>query len=182
MVEITVITPSLPDRYVLLAEACRSVASQYYRPAAHLIGIDHNRRGPAIIRNELLAAVTTDWVAFLDDDDVLGHEHLETLIVGSAGFDVIGAHCKFDGPPIPPKFCNRPYDREVLRQHNIMPITFLARTAAIRDSGGFRSEDRYEDWSLLNRMADNDCHFKIIPKVTWTYRTSTPDRRTIHAA
>ena len=181
MVAITVVTPSLPERGTLLAQACRSVAAQTHPPTAHLVGVDLGRRGPAVIRQELLRAVGTEWVAFLDDDDVLHPDHLETLVAHSDGFDVTGSHCEFDGPPIPPKFLNRPFDRETLRAHNVMPITFLARTAAIAAADGFRTEDRYEDWSLLNRMADNGCQFNVVPKVTWTYRTSTPKRRTVAA-
>jgi glycosyltransferase involved in cell wall biosynthesis len=180
--DVTVITPSLPERSALLRESCRSVAAQTLPPVVHLIGVDYGRRGPATIRQELLTAVGTEWVAFLDDDDVLDPNHLATLMAHADGFDVVGSYCRFDGPPIPAKFCNRAYDRDVLRRHNIMPITFLARAAAIMDADGFRPEDRYEDWSMLNRMADNGCSFNVVPWITWTYRTATPHRRTHEAA
>lgn len=176
--DVTVITPSLPERLPLLVEAMASVAAQSLRPVTHLVEVDLAKRGPAAVRNELLAASTTEWVAFLDDDDLLDPNHLEVLARYSDGSDVVASHCRFDGPPLPPKFCNRPYARDVLRRHGIMPITFLARRSAIEAAGRFGLE-RYEDWELLNRMADNGCRFTVVPEVTWTYRTAHDDRRTL---
>lgn len=177
---VTVITPSLPERAPMLAEAMASVAAQTFAPAAHLVGIDHGGRGPAFIRQELVEAAQTDWVAFLDDDDLLDPHHLHELwhhaFVCLA--DVVFSRCRFDGPPLPAKYCNQPYDREQLLDHGIFPITVLARREAILAAGGFRANDRYEDWALWNRMAENGAQFFDIPTITWTYRTGHAGRRT----
>jgi glycosyltransferase involved in cell wall biosynthesis len=173
---VTVVTPSLPERARMLSEAVESVGRQTRPPVAHLVGVDTQRRGPAMIRNQLLAAVETEWVAFLDDDDLLKPDHLELLAGHDA--DVVIPYCEFDGPPLPPRYCNQPFNRDKLEQHGIFPITVVARTAVIREAGCFGPE-RYEDWALWNRLADSGARFEVIPTVTWTYRTAHEMRRTM---
>ena len=124
-------------------------------------------------RNGLMASSSAEWVAFLDDDDLLDPHHIATLLEGEA--DVIVPHCRFIGPPLPLGFYNRPYDRKDLREHGIFPITVLARREAVLDAGGF-GEGRYEDWDLWNVMADAGASFEVIPLITWTYRTNGPGR------
>lgn len=161
----------------MLADAMRSVAHQTLRPAVHTIAIDYYGFGPAAVRNDLLEGVLTPWVAFLDDDDILDPNHLEVLAttVDLNTVDVVISHCRFIGESIPPKYCNRPFDREALRIHGIFPITVLARRKAILDAGGF-GDERYEDWALWNRIADNGGRFHVIPQVTWTYRLGHGNR------
>lgn len=175
MTDVTVITASLPERARLLAEAIASVVAQTV-PVAHLIGIDAGA-GVAEIRNRLVAAADTEWVGFLDDDDLLDPHHVHTLLWASHGADVVIPYCRFDGPPLPEGYCNRPYSRLELRRHGIFPITVLARRQAVLDVGGFSSTG-WDDWKLWNAMADAGARFATVRQVTWTYRTSTPDRRT----
>lgn len=173
----TILTPTIAGRESLLAECKASVADQT-RPSRHMTSLDFERRGPASTRNALLRAVTTPWVAFLDDDDLLDPHHVETLLAHSDGADVAVPHCRFDGRELPARYCNRPFDRAALRRHGIFPITVLARTSAVRDAGCFDPADRYEDWSLWNRMADGGAVFRVVPEVTWTYRLAGGDHRT----
>jgi hypothetical protein len=163
----------------VLAEAMATVAWQTMPPVAHLIGVDHGARGPAAVRNELLTGVTTEWVAFLDDDDLLDASHIEILhgVAHRADATVVVSYCRFAGTPIPPRYCNRPYDREALRRHGIFPITVLVKTEAIRRAGCF-GDERYEDWALWNRMADQGAFFLTVPEETWTYRLDRADHRT----
>ena len=173
---VTILTAGLPHRAGLLAEANASVAAQTVG-TAHLIGVDAGQ-GVAAVRNQLLAAATTEWVGFLDDDDLLDPHHVETLLAHSAGADVVIPHCRFDGPPLPPQFCNRTFTRSDLRRHGVFPITVLARRQAVLAAGAFRAEDQWEDWALWNRMADAGARFTVVPETTWTYRTAGADRRT----
>lgn len=175
MTTVTVITASLRARTPLLAEAAASVAAQTV-PCAHLIGVD-DARGVAEVRNDLVAAASTEWVAFLDDDDLLDPEHLEALLSSTGSADVVIPHCRFEGPALPAGYCNRPFNRSALRRHGIFPITVLARRQAVLDAGGFALEG-WDDWVLWNAMADAHCRFTVVPRVTWTYRTATPERRT----
>lgn len=80
MNSITVVTPSLPVRGELLGEAMESVVRQQLLPESHLVMVDHALVGPEVLRWRGLIAAATDWVAFLDDDDVWGPEHLLHLL------------------------------------------------------------------------------------------------------
>lgn len=180
---ISVITPTIPRRSYQLHLAMASVTAQTLLPSDHMVMVDTGYdigepMGPARLRNAALQSAMQPVVAFLDDDDTMDAVHLDVLahLMIEHNADLAYSFCRFDGPPINPIFVNQSYDREVLREHGIFPITVLARRAAILDCGGFREEDQYEDWSLWNRMADNGCTFACVPEVTWTYRTGHESR------
>ncbi|MGE0138652.1 MAG: glycosyltransferase family 2 protein [Ilumatobacteraceae bacterium] len=182
---VAIITPSRPDRGPLLVEACRSVVDQDYEPTAisHLLDLDHDGEGPAKLRNALARKATecgADWLGFLDDDDRLHPHHVSTLVrVGrETGADVVGSYCDFDGPPLPPIHCNRPFRWPELRRRGVFPITVLVRPATFWAAGGF-GDERYEDWELWKRIYRNGGRIHIEPVVTWTYRTAHADRRTV---
>lgn len=177
--EVTVITPSIPERGELLAEAIASVNDQTHPPVAHLIGIDVAHAGPSVIRTRLVEAATTEWVAFLDDDDLLYPTHLERLAAHADDADIVIPYCRFIGKPIPAGYYNVRFQRATLAKHGIFPITVLARRSVILENGGFDPADRYEDWALWNRIADNGGRFVTVPERTWVYRTMRTDRRTL---
>lgn len=180
---ISVITPTIPHRMYQLQFAMASVQDQTMLPSDHMIMVDtgyliDEPMGPARLRNVALQAAMQPFVAFLDDDDTLDAVHLSVLshAMLEHDADLAFSFCRFDGPEINPIFVNQPYDREILREHGIFPITVLANRDAILDCDGFREGDQYEDWSLWNRMADNGCKFVCVPEVTWTYRTGHESR------
>lgn len=172
---VTIITAALPARLEVLADAMASVRAQTV-PCAHYVGVDAGS-GVADVRNRLMRSAETEFVGFLDDDDVLDAHHVETLLAASADADVVIPYCRFDGPPLPSQYCNRPYDRKALRRHGIFPITVLARRAVVLAAGGFATEG-WDDWAMWNAMADAGARFVTVPTVTWTYRTAGADRRT----
>ncbi len=69
MPEIAVLTATLPSRSQLLNECHASVLAQTV-PVQHLVWIDHDREGPAAIRNRLAKETGADWLLALDDDDL----------------------------------------------------------------------------------------------------------------
>lgn len=172
---IAVITPSLPTRTRLLAEACESVANQTLPPDLHLIGVDHRREGSASIRNRLAqAAVGCDWLAFLDDDDLLypGHLSLLHLVAKITVADLVYPYCDVEGRdgwnP------SRPFDPQDLRQGNYIPVTVLVRRDTFLRVGGFRDSSQvahgWEDWDLWLRLLDAGARFECAPTPTWVYR------------
>lgn len=192
MTSIAVITASLPHRADMLRAAAATVAAQSIGEAVnvrHHVLVNANIT-VAEARNQMLEQTTADWVAFLDDDDLLDNDHLEVLWRRAMAddLDVVIPHCRFDGPPLPTPsccagYCNRPFVLEDLRSHGIFPITVLVRREALAAVGNFRLEDTWEDWSAWNRMADAGARFEVVPETTWTYVTAhAADRRTTHIA
>lgn len=178
--DVTVITPSLPHRWALLCQAVDSVRHQTRPVAAHAIGIDYQHRGPAAVRNALLGGVTTEWVLFLDDDDLLDVDFVEVLSAHPEA-DVVVPYCRFDGGSIPARYHNQPYDRLTLQRHGIFPITTMVRTSMIRAVDGFPVA-RYEDWEMWNAIADAGGVFTVVERELWTYRMGRDDHRTHNAA
>jgi glycosyltransferase involved in cell wall biosynthesis len=175
-VDVTVIIPTIGRES--LVEATASVHAQTV-PCELLIGHDGTGRGPARVRNSLLAVVTTPWVVFLDDDDLLDPEFVRTLLDHSGDADVVIPWCRFSGRTIPRKYHNPlGFDREQLRRHGCWPVTVLARTQTVLDVGGFPKDARYEDWEMFNRLADNGARFTVVPRELWTYRLDGGGHRT----
>lgn len=165
---------------MLLQEAMSTVRNQTVH-CEHLISVDASI-SVAEARNSLVAQATTEWVGFLDDDDLLLPDHVRTLVTHGNDADVVIPHCRFRGPRLPrcrccQGYCNRPYDREALRRHGIFPITVLARRSAILAVGGFPvGPGRFEDWEMWNAMADNGARFVVVPQATWVYRRGHASR------
>jgi glycosyltransferase involved in cell wall biosynthesis len=95
---VTVIIPSLPERAEWLERAVRSVDRQSAPAAEVIVHVDRRREGPATARNAALSKVTTEWAAFLDDDDIMHPDHLEVLLAGAAksGADLISTYPQSD--------------------------------------------------------------------------------------
>jgi glycosyltransferase involved in cell wall biosynthesis len=137
---------------------------------------DHDRAGAAATRNRALATVTTEWVAFLDDDDILYPDHLLKLAryarlsgvdVAYPGYDVVGG----DDPV---NCFGIPFDASLLKRRNFIPVTVLARTELVRAAGGFQERpdehgDPCEDWGLWLSMLDGGAKFGHLPVKTWRW-------------
>jgi glycosyltransferase involved in cell wall biosynthesis len=82
MATVSVVIPAHPARIVngMLDEAVRSVWAQTRPPDAVHIAVDHDRDGAAATRQRALMAASTDFVAFLDSDDLFLPKHLEWLL------------------------------------------------------------------------------------------------------
>lgn len=181
---ITVVIPTIPGREKQLIRALASVDAQTMRPATVLIEADVNREGPAAVRNRMLAKVTTEWVAFLDDDDELYPDHLRRLIryARLSGLDV--AYPGWDGDD-PTGMFGLPFDPVLLAERNYIPVTALARTEMVRAAGGFQPHpdaggDPCEDWGLWLAMLDLGAKFGHLPVRTWRWNPGgtrgRPDR------
>ena len=82
MTTVSVIIPAHPARLAngMLNEAIQSVWLQTRLPDAVHVAVDNDRLGAAATRNRALAAASTDFVAFLDSDDIFLPKHLEWLL------------------------------------------------------------------------------------------------------
>lgn len=157
----TVLVPTIPGRDELLARAMASVRAQTRPADAVLLECDTGRTGAGPTRNRLLARVSTEWTAFLDDDDEFYPHHLRVCLDHAAAtgadlvypwFDMIGwtpvtesanaadpLATSVGGAWVSP--FGVPFGAEqeahLRTAGNFIPITVLVRTEALRSVGGF---------------------------------------------
>ncbi len=186
---ITVITPSIPERRRLLAEAIESVQIQTSPVEAHLIRVQEPPLGVlssahlAVQLNALLAAVDTEWVAPLGDDDIYLPHHVEKIRPYlEQDVDVVYSWAKDEYEPFRVDVSGWPPSQvaRTLEECNFIRSTITMRTELLRRVGGWTSEHRdgvftetgvpYEDWDLLIRLARAGARFRCVPFETWVYR------------
>ena len=169
---VVVVTASLPERHEYRAECIRAVEAQTVKPVAHVVMIDHERVGPAVVLNRMLAAALAcdaDWIAQVADDDLLYPDHLQTLLEASAEADIVYSYCDVEGRDwFDP---NAPFDAERLRQQNYIPATTLIRAELCRELG-WRADSAhgFEDWDFWLRALDAGARFVCVEQRTWLYR------------
>lgn len=157
--QVTVVIPTIPTRAGMLARALASVTAQTVQPAGIVVEYDHDRTGSAATRNRGLAKVSTEWVAWLDDDDEFFPAHLETLLreaedqaadvvyslplVLDPSGDVVPRQFDWNGGPV--------FDPDYLQRKGHIQTTSLTRTTWARKVGGFQ-------WHTDETGANNDDH------------------------
>ena len=211
---VTVITRTYQGRGVFLEQAMRSVFNQTY-PAVELLVVEDGgdsqltfvsslsegapngcrvrflanaKLGRSAAGNAGLAAARGDFILFLDDDDLLFADHLETLTSPLLQDDSLAAayalafevrtqvSCdgsgyteeSFQTAPI----YHQEWDYDVLLHHNFIPIqAILFKRALYEQRGGFDSGlDLLEDWNLWLRYGYGQRFFHV-SKTTSLYRT-----------
>ena len=151
----------------MLPRAVASVAAQTRLPDEIVVMIDHAGVGAAANRNAALGRVTSEYVAFLDDDDEFLPHHLEHCLAlleetgadlcypwfeGINSFGIFGVpkpgltvgQARAYGQPLSVP-CVSPEGREwdetladwLSWAGNFIPVTVVARTEAVRSVGGF---------------------------------------------
>jgi glycosyltransferase involved in cell wall biosynthesis len=175
MVDITVITPTIEGREKLLEEAIQSVKNQTL-PAVHLFGLDYRHMGVAAMRNQLIDQARTEWVAFLDDDDVMYPNHLEVLAKECEEADVVYSDCDLvtvrDGKVeqyLDKPWKTRPFVLEEIKHRNYIPVTALVRRTWMI-AKPFRPVPTAADWDLWIQLGEAGARFKYVPEITWMYR------------
>lgn len=172
MPDFAVLTPTLPDRSSLLEE-CKASVSAQTTPCQHLVGVDVDRQGPGLVRNQLAASTNADWLLPVDDDDLLDPDCLEVLSGHLEGADVIYPWCRVDG--LDTWTPNRLFRPEPLLTFNFIPVTALIRAELWREVDGMRDEP-YEDWRFWQRCLGLGARFKCVDEVLWTYRIQAGTR------
>lgn len=190
------------DRPELLAEALASIATSTYRRLEVVLVNDGGRspsspaefpfplrrvehassQGRARAAQAGVEAAAGDYVGFLDDDDLLAPEHLETLVgmVAGAGVRVAytdaavgvyeltsgGWRCVERRLPY-----SRDFDADLLRLDNYIPFhTLLVERALFSEAGPFDATlEFFEDWEWLIRLSQR-ATFHHLGRVTCEYR------------
>ncbi len=174
----------------MLREAVDSALRQVCAPNEIHVSIDHVGVGAAANRNDAWRSAKTDWVAFLDDDDLLFPNHLSTLLEFSDDADLVYPWFELREGPDPlyvprngqltPAF-GVPFGDEqrdyVLTRGNFIPVTVLVRRELLEDVGGFPQpgsvewpHETCEDWGCWQRMLRAGAKFRHVPERTWRWR------------
>jgi glycosyltransferase involved in cell wall biosynthesis len=194
---VAVVIPTIPGRERELERAVLSAKSQV-RPFDQLVvERDSQRTGAAASRNRAMQRVTTDVIAWLDDDDELLEGHLKVCM---RPFET--PRGRYDPPPdlvYPvPRMVGGPDPTAVTVQGHLMlpwgirfgkeqeahlrragsfiPMTHLVRTEMVRRVDGFPEgftlpDGRYrgEDEAYLIRMLDAGAVFEHVDRKTWKW-------------
>lgn len=168
---IPVHTPRLVDG--TLRRAVESVLAQEHPADAITIAVDANGDGAAATRQRALTMVGTEWVAFLDADDILHPNHLRVLADLADANDADYCYSWFDG--------NQPFSPATHRGRAMNPaephhttMTVLVRTD-LAQQVGFRphpeATDAWsaEDWLFTLHCLERGAVFAGTPEITWTY-------------
>ena len=167
----------------------------YAREGQQLRFIPHTKAGRSAAGNAGLAAAKGRWLMFLDDDDLLWADHVETLVQALAhnpsctaayalSFEIYTRmaadyqHYTETQLHTPPTFYQA-WDYSVLQHHNFMPIqSILFQRELYEQWGGFDVElDQLEDWHLWLRYGYGQ-QFAYVPKTTSLFRSpAQPDTR-----
>lgn len=211
---VSIITRTYEGREAFLSQAINSVLNQTYSNIELIIVqdggdslrdfVDNFHTGPSNhvnIRfipapkqgrshagNRGLSASKGKYLMFLDDDDLLFADHIETLVneleqnaSASATYslamevlteinDVTKEYSEH--PPFTPKVIQQKWDYEILLDHNFIPIqSLLFKRTLFEERGGFdTSIDQLEDWNLWLRYGFSN-NFTFIEKTTSLYRS-----------
>lgn len=187
--DITVCIATIPPREKLLRRALASVATQFLQPAAIVVEYDHERTGAAATKNRAAAKATTEWLAFLDDDDqFLPHHLAELRNRAEDGWDECQRRTGpqpdvvYSIPEVPQSPTKRdphgrygvPFDAAELRKRSYIQTTSLVRRWAFMGVGGFQlpaahPDSIYDDWGLWLAMLDVGARFLHVPEVTFVW-------------
>lgn len=168
----TVVTVSIPERHELLAKAGASVRAQTIGPVPWLVRVEEPDRfgceHVARQRNAILAAIETEWIAVLDDDDTFDPEYLELMAQHLDGADVVYSYCR--GHP----HSWGPFDAERLRSgDNYIDGEACIRTETLRRAGGYPVSHIVEDYLLWLKFLDMDARFVCVPQALRTHGRAT---------
>lgn len=192
---VAVCIPTIPGREEYLARAVASVHAQVRKPDQLVIERDSERTGAWATRNRALARVTSDVIAWLDDDDEMKVNHLRACmrVLEQSPFkpDLVYPRPVVIGMQDPTAvthqgvFPTSPWGLRFTREHaehirhvgSFIPMTHLVRTDHVRAVGGFRpgyaldgGRYRGEDEDYLIRLLDAGTVFEHLDAKTWYWR------------
>ena len=171
---ITVAIAAHPARFPgFLGEAIASAVAQTLQPAAILVYNDQERHGAGGSRRALLDQVQTEWIAWLDSDDIWYPQHLSRCYTTAVETESIYVFPWFDGGDPLGHFglsFNPCTPHHTTMGHLVR--TDIARRVGFHDSqpGPFSNED----WLFIVGVAEIACREGLkmthLPERTWYYR------------
>jgi glycosyltransferase involved in cell wall biosynthesis len=125
-----------------------------------LIGPANGQAG--LVRNVGIKACSTEWIGFLDDDDTIHPQYVETLFSKYASFDFVVWRMKYqNGAILPPLHSNE------LRFANV-GISFCYK----RSLGAFLFDKNRdgEDFDFLQKLFNTSKHYAVTSEVYYNVR------------
>ena len=139
-------------------------------PRIHIMQIEktgHEKISAAgSVRNAAIRCAKTEWIAFVDDDDTLAHNYVETLYQESAAepsVDVIIFRMTHYGGVVPFLSTDTFYLGSV-------GISFAMRLSVFQAGIEFVTDEGCEDYILLNRIREEKYKMMISPFVRYFIR------------
>jgi glycosyltransferase involved in cell wall biosynthesis len=189
----SIVTQSIPPQKIIVVDDGSKDASpalvarfaKAHRGPSQVTVIRKENGGQGSARNAGAAKTTTEFVAFIDQDDTWSRDHLEVLLEGFADKPERGwiysdfRHINAEGKTVFRHYLKQTHYRVpeqsftgLLRQDLMMlPSASLIRTRAFRDSGGFDTQFRgYEDDDLFLRIFQAGWNFAFEPRDVTNYR------------
>jgi len=118
-----------------------------------------------LVRNEGIRMATTEWVGFVDDDDVLTSDYVEHFNREKQNMDVVIFRMK-----TPENIIYPPVDHTDFHQ-NYVGISFCMRTSLSKQENvWFTSHKVYEDFVLLDSLRSAGKRISISKHVTYLIR------------
>lgn len=191
---ITVAIPTIPQRSAKLRQALISIAKQTQPVDAVAIAMDLTQGGSAVTRNRALDMVTTEWTAFLDDDDLFLAPHIEKLsrLLDETGADIAYALPRVlnsQGQEIPRSWDwggGPVFDPDLLRRKAHIQTTCIVRTSLAKEVGfRFISDEtgaQNDDHGFFLGLLDAGAEFSHLhePTFIWNHHggntSGRPDR------
>lgn len=165
-----------PRFHSTLPRALASVFEQTRPVDALVVATDLDHAGAAATRNRALAMVRTDWVAFLDSDDMWRPFHLEALAAHAqeTGADLVFPHFDvINGFDPFAQWEGVPFDPVELGNHNRVPVTVLVRTELLREAGGFQPagppDNPCDDWGAWRALVAAGGTISHLNRRTWCW-------------
>lgn len=180
--------PSIPPRTEMLKRAVTSVMNSTWPPNQISVVIDYENEGAAATRNRALAAIDTEWVAFLDDDDEFFPQHLERcwtfvnyheadlVYPWYVGINENAFHVPDEAGNLVDPFgipWHEGMPRYIRQAGNFIPVTVMVKTALIKSVGGFEASgtmgQQGEDYIAWLKLLDAGAKFVHLPERTWRW-------------
>ena len=146
----------------------------------------NKKEGLSYAKNFGLQYVETEWVGFLDADDLYLPTKLEQQVnyIKNNEVDFLGTHCwNINGDDDENLFPSCFNDKNNITQLEISNKIFtenilthgsmLIKKQSIIDLGGYQNIIGMEDWDLWKRAINNGYKFYQLPERLYTYRLNT---------
>ena len=148
--------------------------------------IKDKKEGLSYAKNFGLQYVDTEWVGFLDADDLYLPTKLEQQVnyIQNNDVDFLGTHCwniNSDNDDIlfPSCFDNNhnithlDIFNNIINENILTHGSMLIKTKSINMLGGYQDIKGMEDWDLWKRAINNGYKFHQLPERLYTYRLNT---------